>query len=225
MYRQLPRNNDFCKLYNASKFFLVKVVIYSSGLSKDKWADLFALEPISVIFPDVFSELEHTNADLVIDATGDYWAAIPPHIPVLVHSLYPLPHSNRCLVRACLWPGFLEKKCWEVAGEIDNINQIQMLLEPLRQQLIAVRDITGFIAPRILATIINEAAFALSEGIAVAADIDVAMRLGTNYPEGPVEWAKRIGVGKVYDLLEHLSQTDIRYKPCSGFIKILSNAS
>ncbi|MBK8914318.1 MAG: 3-hydroxybutyryl-CoA dehydrogenase [Phycisphaerales bacterium] len=46
---------------------------------------------------------------------------------------------------------------------------------------------------RVLVTIINEAALALDAGVAAKNDIDVAMRLGTNYPHGPLEWAERIG--------------------------------
>src|SRR5262249_16378002 len=53
-----------------------------------------------------------------------------------------------------------------------------------------------YIFARILATIINEAAMLLDQGVASREDIDTAMRLGTNYPHGPVEWADRIGFGR-----------------------------
>ena len=54
-----------------------------------------------------------------------------------------------------------------------------------------VQDRTGMVMPRILCMLINEAAFALMENIASPSDIDTAMKLGTNYPFGPVEWADR----------------------------------
>lgn len=54
---------------------------------------------------------------------------------------------------------------------------------------------------RCLAAIINEAALALGEGVATRTDIDTAMRLGTNYPHGPLEWAAKIGLGRCRDLL------------------------
>jgi 3-hydroxybutyryl-CoA dehydrogenase len=56
-----------------------------------------------------------------------------------------------------------------------------------------VEDSVGLIMPRILCMLVNEACFAVMEGVAEASDIDIAMKLGTNYPRGPVEWAKLIG--------------------------------
>lgn len=58
------------------------------------------------------------------------------------------------------------------------------------------------VMPRILCMLINEAAFALMENIATPADIDTAMKLGTNYPFGPVEWADRIGIRTVVSILD-----------------------
>jgi len=67
---------------------------------------------------------------------------------------------------------------------------------------------------RILAAIINEAGFALSEGVATAADIDTAMKLGTSYPKGPLEWAKQIGHRTVRGTLKALNEQagDERYE-------------
>jgi 3-hydroxyacyl-CoA dehydrogenase len=59
--------------------------------------------------------------------------------------------------------------------------------------------------------IINEAYFALGEDVSSKDEIDLAMKLGTNYPYGPFEWCKKIGLKKVYSLLEKLSDTDSRY--------------
>ena len=61
--------------------------------------------------------------------------------------------------------------------------------------------------------IINEAYFALEEEVSTKDEIDIAMKLGTNYPFGPFEWAERIGVENVYELLNHLSISNKRYKP------------
>ncbi|HUS16421.1 MAG TPA: 3-hydroxyacyl-CoA dehydrogenase family protein, partial [Chloroflexia bacterium] len=57
---------------------------------------------------------------------------------------------------------------------------------------------------RIVCCIINEAAFALGEGIASAADIDTAMRLGVNYPQGPLAWGNALGLPLVLDVLDYL---------------------
>lgn len=60
-----------------------------------------------------------------------------------------------------------------------------------------VRDTVGLVLPRILCMLANEAYFAMIEGVASGQAIDTAMKLGTNYPFGPVEWAGRIGVRQV----------------------------
>ena len=72
-----------------------------------------------------------------------------------------------------------------------------------------------YIFSRILAAIITEAGWAMADGIASAEDIDTAMRLGMNYPKGPVEWAEEIGEDTVLELLAALNETvdDGRFVP------------
>lgn len=68
------------------------------------------------------------------------------------------------------------------------------------------QDRIGMVLPRILCMIINEAYFALQEKIARPEDIDAAMRLGTNYPYGPIEWGEKIGLVQVRAVLEALQR-------------------
>lgn len=77
------------------------------------------------------------------------------------------------------------------------------------------REGVGHVFPRIVAMIINEAVFALQQGIATDADIDTAMKLGVNYPSGPIEWGVRIGWKNLLRLLEamHAEFGDDRYRP------------
>ena len=69
------------------------------------------------------------------------------------------------------------------------------------------------VSPRIICMIINEAALTLEDGTADMKDIDLGMKLGTNYPQGPLEWADQIGINHVYETLEALYQQsgDERY--------------
>jgi 3-hydroxybutyryl-CoA dehydrogenase len=76
-----------------------------------------------------------------------------------------------------------------------------------------VPDIPGFVTARVISMIINEAYFALDENVSSKEEIDTAMKLGTNYPYGPFEWAKAIGLKNVYDLLKHLAELNNRYTP------------
>lgn len=74
----------------------------------------------------------------------------------------------------------------------------------------------GFIYPRTAAMIINEAFFALEDGLAKKEDIDSAMLFGVNYPIGPFELAKKVGAQAVVTLLNDLflATGDARYRTC-----------
>ncbi|WP_310393001.1 3-hydroxyacyl-CoA dehydrogenase family protein [Hymenobacter sp.] len=79
-----------------------------------------------------------------------------------------------------------------------------------------VEDRVGLVTPRVVCMIINEACYTVQEGAATMQDVDLAMRLGTNYPRGPFAWANAIGVARVYAVLEALwdDTHDERYKIC-----------
>lgn len=87
-----------------------------------------------------------------------------------------------------------------------------------------VPDRVGLIFPRIVSMIINEAAQVYSEQVASKEDIDTAMKLGTNYPFGPLEWADRLGVELVYNILAALQRDfgEDRYRP-HPLLKEMSN--
>jgi 3-hydroxybutyryl-CoA dehydrogenase len=70
------------------------------------------------------------------------------------------------------------------------------------------------IAARLLAAIVNEAASAVADGVASPGAIDTAMRLGTGYPSGPLEWGERIGLSHVVHTLDalHAAMPDGRYR-------------
>jgi 3-hydroxybutyryl-CoA dehydrogenase len=67
-----------------------------------------------------------------------------------------------------------------------------------------VGDSPGLVLGRIVSQLVNEAAFALQKGIGSPADIDTAMRLGFNYPHGPLEWGDAIGLDHVLAVLDAL---------------------
>jgi 3-hydroxybutyryl-CoA dehydrogenase len=68
-------------------------------------------------------------------------------------------------------------------------------------------DLPDNVGLRVISCIINEAYLALAEGIATAADIDQAMKLGANYPQGPFEWANEIGPNLILQTLDSLRTT------------------
>jgi 3-hydroxybutyryl-CoA dehydrogenase len=76
-------------------------------------------------------------------------------------------------------------------------------------------DQPGGVGFRVLALLINEALWALSEGVASAPDLDRAMRLGTGYPRGPLEWAELLWLKPLLRALEglHAELGEDRYRP------------
>lgn len=70
-----------------------------------------------------------------------------------------------------------------------------------------LQDIPGLIVMRTVAMLANEAADAVNQGVCDAAAVDTAMRLGVNYPCGPLAWANNVGLAQVTTVLGHLAQT------------------
>ena len=101
--------------------------------------------------------------------------------------------------------------------EEDNAQEALRLLGTfVSGEIERVEDRIALVSARILSMIINEAAFALMEDVADAGDIDTAMKLGTNYPEGPLRWVDVIGVDVIVGILHALYSEygEERYRPC-----------
>lgn len=98
----------------------------------------------------------------------------------------------------------------------DHIDSAEELFQTLGFAVERVADRVGLVQMRVLATLINEAAFAVMEGVALPADIDAAMKLGTNYPKGLLAWADEIGIPVVVLVLDGLYREyqQERYRPC-----------
>ena len=106
------------------------------------------------------------------------------------------------------FPTLLSQKLIELSTSIhteqSTVNHSHELFRSIGKEATVVQDRIGMVMPRILCMLINEAAFALTENIATPQDIDTAMKLGTNYPLGPIEWGARIGFTNVVAVLDAL---------------------
>lgn len=80
---------------------------------------------------------------------------------------------------------------------------------------IPIDDTPGLVVARTLAMLVNEAAEAALAGVGTAEGIDQAMRSGVNYPRGPLEWADRLGAGRILAILDGMVESygDARYRP------------
>jgi 3-hydroxybutyryl-CoA dehydrogenase len=115
-------------------------------------------------------------------------------------------------IRINAWNGFLQRELIEIATATENIKEkAASLVNTLGWKFIWAPDIPGMITARVISMIINEAYFALGDNISTKEEIDIAMKLGTNYPYGPFEWGEKIGLRRIYSLLKKLNEKDRRY--------------
>jgi 3-hydroxybutyryl-CoA dehydrogenase len=96
-----------------------------------------------------------------------------------------------------------------------TLGKAQKFFTHLGLETAVVEDSVGLVLPRIVCCLVNEAAYALMENVAQPRDIDTAMKLGTNYPFGPLEWGDLIGLDVVLAVLRGLYDEygDDRYRP------------
>lgn len=94
--------------------------------------------------------------------------------------------------------------------------QAEEIINHLGKEAIWITESPAMALPRIVCQLVNEASFAELEGVADGPMIDLAMRLGVNYPRGPLEWGKAIGYEKVVAVLDHLFSEyhEERYRAC-----------
>lgn len=117
----------------------------------------------------------------------------------------------------CGLPTFVNRPVLEASVSArKNVLQLENICSQLVTDFVCVEDRVGLVTPRVICMIINEAYCTLEEGIATKEDIDLAMKLGTNYPWGPFEWTKRIGIKQAIELLDAVynDTQDNRYKVC-----------
>jgi len=175
---------------------------------------------VSVIWTDSLSSLLMVEADCYFDLqfemdkerTKRLTAAVgaPVFISAMNNTLEEIGDSR--LIRLNAWPGFLNRTVTEYACSDTSHEQAERIFKRLGWKTIRVADIPGFVTPRIVASIINEAYFALGEKVSGEEQIDLAMKMGTNYPYGPFEWARKIGLMKVLALLQSMHKINKRYQ-------------
>lgn len=103
-----------------------------------------------------------------------------------------------------------------LATDDDTTQAVMTLSEELGKTPVEVNDFPGFVSNRVLMPMINEAVFALMEGVAEAEAIDTVMKLGMAHPMGPLALADLIGLDTCLSILEvlHRDLGDDRYRPC-----------
>jgi len=185
------------------------IAIRASAQQKEEWLQ----KPIANDIELSWIEKELPEADIYFDLLyeefNDMFKSIT-HKPVFVNAVIEIGRQlPQNFIRINAWNGFLQRPIIELSGS--NAAVAAQVTDQLGWKYTWAPDEPGMITARIIAMIINEAYFALGDKVSTKDEIDTAMKLGTNYPYGPFEWSRRIGLHRIYRLLKVLSEQDARY--------------
>ena len=108
-----------------------------------------------------------------------------------------------------------------IATDEDAFNAVRDLVSKMGKTAVSSEDFSAFIVNRIIMPMINEAVYALYEGVASVSAIDTAMKLGTGHPMGPLELADFMGLDHCLAVMNmlHEGMADPKYRPCPLLVK------
>jgi 3-hydroxybutyryl-CoA dehydrogenase len=210
----------------------MKILVRGEKIITEELKLKLPLADITEIQDTDFPQLDLSGYDVIFDLSIDeqastlkYYAPLK-NIPVFVGAvkmqlaaavnLY--GREIQCtLIGINNLPTFINRSLAEVSllNKTDD-KALQQIMQNIGWNYKLVEDRVGMVTPRIIMMIINEACYTLQEGTANMQDIDTSMKLGTNYPFGPFEWADKIGIKHVYETLKAVYDDthDERYKIC-----------
>jgi 3-hydroxybutyryl-CoA dehydrogenase len=155
--------------------------------------------------------LPQGGVHLILCAVGSLGALDPDGSAVGFHALPPFKDA-----------GLVELTRNESSSPL-AATRAERFFNTLGKHVAWVGDAPGLVLGRIVCQVINEAAFALSEGVGSARDIDLGMVLGLSHPRGPFEWADAIGLDHVLTVLEALCEEyrEERYRPAPELLRMV----
>ncbi len=179
----------------AAADFVVEAVIEDAGVKVDLFAALDRTARPGVILASNTSSISITSLAA---------ATRRPDRVVGMHFFNPVPLMA------------LVEVIRGLATSDETVAAVTDLARRLGKTPVEARDFPGFIANRILMPMINEAVYALMEGVGTAEAIDTVMRLGMNHPMGPLALADLIGLDTCLAVMEvlHVGLGDDKYRPC-----------
>ena len=196
----------------------MQVVILTDAGLKDELLENSNNVAGNIIWIDTVLQFQdHLDADAWIDLLfqKDHISVLKKFLPktIIINSVVDtLGETDPSFIRINAWPTFLRSGIIEAAALHPEKKQpSETIFSLFNKKIQWLPDEAGFVTPRVVSMIINEAFISLKEGVSTGNEIDIAMKLGTNYPYGPFEWAHKIGVDKIKSLLKKLSVHHERY--------------
>jgi 3-hydroxybutyryl-CoA dehydrogenase len=198
----------------------MKIIVYCTAEQKEELTSNGLLRGTEVIYVHNNSKpvIDHIDAllNLFENTPGqiEFLEKIPAKVIIVNSVISTLAELHPSFVRINAWPAFLSSALIEAScADAEKRKLAEAVLGAFNKKIEWMPDEPGFITPRVISMIINEAYFALSEGISTKEEIDTAMKFGTKYPYGPFEWAQKIGMENIVTLLNKLSKQQSRYTP------------
>ena len=196
----------------------MQLVVLTNDALKEELLPNTEANSQSIIWIEHLSQLQnYKEANAFIDLLFEmgHLAVLETLLPktVIINSVVDtLSLTNKSFVRINGWPTFLRSAAIEASAlEQDRKSLTETIFSIFNRTLEWLPDQPGFVTPRVISMILNEAYISLQEGVSTKEEIDTAMKLGTNYPYGPFEWAEKIGIDNIKSLLERLSKHQPRY--------------
>jgi 3-hydroxybutyryl-CoA dehydrogenase len=180
---------------HAKADFIVEAATENEGLKKKIFADLDKVARPGVILASNTSSISITRLAASTSRPAQF---------IGMHFMNPVPVMKLVeIIRG-------------IATDDATYAATKELAEKFGKTTTVSKDYPGFIANRILMPMINEAFYALMEGVGSAADIDTTMKLGTNQPMGPLTLADFIGLDTCLAIMNvlHDGLGDTKYRPC-----------
>jgi len=147
------------------------------------------------------------NADLVIEHVkgipGEKSKASIAGAYVSVNFIFN-PTEDKCLVQLIK----------ELDTKAENIQAIKAAVEKAGAVAVVCEDVAGFIVDRVIASVVNEAAYMLETNLASMDDINKIPKVCLNWPMGPFEFADYIGIDNIVNILDAASKYGQQYLPC-----------
>ena len=195
-----------------------KAELLTNGFSGDQ-EPVFLNDPEElngIHLPSAIIDLQFQHDPARIKLLGSFLPAL-----VIINSVsFVLLETNTSFVRINGWSSFLSSTFIEASCISEELKKRTAdVFQQFNKTPAWLPDVPGFVTPRVVSMIINEAFLALEEGVSTKEEMDTAMKLGTNYPFGPFEWANKIGIDNVLQLLKKLSFTETRYLPSFHLIQ------
>lgn len=202
------------------------IVVVADSVLKDELVFNGVQDNSQITWINEIAELKnYNNVDAIIDLGFnnenhriDLLKKLLPR-PVVISSLITtLQELDLPFIRINGWPGFLKGPLIEASAKEEGRKNAEQVLAAFNKKTQWVKDEPGFVAARVVAMIINEAFLTWEEGVSSREEINTAMKMGTNYPYGPFEWAQKIGLEKISALLQKLHHLQPRYKPAQSLL-------